>query len=376
MKKKLKLKKKNCSLLVIGIVIFLCFMLEICYTLWIFNGGPTIPSSDEVNKCFKEHHKLLGDCLYSIANSSKALKKNVDDNLYYVGNNPNNYLDLGEKYSKEIYRGYSLTNELDYQDYPSMSACLDANRKCFLKYHVNDPILWRIIGIFKINNQSYVKIIRSDSLGKYAWDSSSSDINEGYGVNEWSTSKLNDLLNNQFLNRQKADCFIGKENQTTACDFTIAGLSAQKYLYNAPWYLGSINDDEITMLSKIDWYNKERGNNTKLCSNGDFCTDNLNRQASYENYLGLMYPSDYLFSLNCEEDQCESSSWLTKEQFWTITPASSTNSNSYAIMFNKDTGFEATFSSNIADIYPVAYLKREVKIAGGFGTEESPYIIH
>lgn len=380
MKKKRKLKKRNCTLLIIGLIIFLCLLLEIGYTFWIFSGGPLIPSSEEVKKCFKEKHRLLSDCLYSIASSSDSLIKSEDNNLRYIGSGPNNYLDLGEKYQSIIYRGYSLTNENDYKDFINMSDCLNENRKCVLKYHENDPILWRIIGVIDIDGTSYVKIIRDDSIGKYVWDTSSNDINGGYGVNEWSTSKINDILNNLFYNQKKGTCSIGKE-KSSDCDFTYNGINndIKKYLNENKWSLGSVLDSEIKSLSDIDFYNKEFGNNEKLCLNGEYCTDEIERTNSYIGYLGLLQPSDYLLSSSCQENtSCAKNNWLidSKNDFWTMMPSSSLSSNSYVVMYNKDNGFEATFSSSIADIYPVAYLKKEVKILGGFGTKERPYVIH
>lgn len=376
-KKKRKLKKRNFSLLILGIIIFLALSLEIGYTIWIITGGPLIPSSEEVKTCFKKHHRLFGDCLYSIANSSDNLVKTEDNNLRYIGDNPNNYLDLGEKYQKIVYRGF-LEDENDYKDFDNMSDCLNENRKCVLKYHEGDPILWRIIGVMKINEVSYVKIIRDDKIGKFAWDSSSSDVNLGYGVNEWSTSKLNNLLNDDFYNQKKSKCVGGKENKELDCDFTFNGLneSIKKYLYKAPWHLGSILDSNVKNLSKIDFYNSELGINEKKCLGGEYCTDNLERTSSYEAYLGLMYPSDYLLANSCDENGgC--SNWLinNKSSFWTISPSSSLTSNSYAIMFNNG-NLESVFASSVADVYPTAYLKREVKIMGGFGTKESPYVIH
>ena len=377
MKKKRKLKKRNFTLLIISLIIFLCLLLEMGYTFWIFSGGPLIPSSDEIKKCFKEKHRLLSDCMYSIANSSESLIKSEDNNLRYIGSSPNNYLDLGEKYQSIVYRGFSLTNESDYKDFDNMSDCLDENRKCVLQYHENDPILWRIIGVINIDGLSYVKIIREDSIGKYVWDTSTNDINNGYGINEYGVSKVNDLLNNLFYNQSSGNCFINKDKESS-CSFINNGLSKEvkKYLYEAPWYLGSINDREINSLSNIDWYNKELGNNEKLCEKGEYCTDEVERTNCYNAYIGLMYPSDFLLINSCAS--CSKNSWLVndKNTFWTISPSSSTNSNSYAIMYSKDNGFEATFTSSGADIYPVAYLKREVKIMGGFGTKEKPYLIH
>ena len=184
-KKRRKLKKRNFTLLIISLVIFLCLLLEVGYTIWILNGGPLIPSSEEVKMCYQKHHLLFSDCLYSIAYENENLVKTSDNNIRYVGDNPNNYLDLGEKYQTIIYRGYSLNNENDYKDFTNMSDCLNENRKCILKYHENDPILWRIIGVIQIEGVSYVKIIRDDTIGKYSWDSSNNDVNSGYGINEW-----------------------------------------------------------------------------------------------------------------------------------------------------------------------------------------------
>ena len=377
MKKKRKLKKRNFTILVLGIIIFLIFSLEIGYITLIIAKKPLIPSSEEVNICFENHHQLFSDCLYSIANSSDNLVKTLDNNLRYIGSDPNNYLDLGEKYQSIVYRGFSLDNENDYKDFTNMSECLNENRKCIVKYHEGDPILWRIIGVIKIDDISYVKIIRDDSIGKYAWDSSNSDVNLGYGINEWSTSKLNKLLNNDFFEKKQSKCVIGKENKEIDCDFTNNGIdeSIKKYLFKAPWHLGSIEDVNIKNFSNIDFYNAELGSNEKKCGSGEYCTDSLERTNIYNDYLGLMYPSDYLLINNCEENTCDN--WLinNKSSFWTITPSSSSTSNSYAIMYNNG-NLESVFTSSVADIYPTLYLKREIKIMGGFGTKESPYIIH
>ena len=74
----------------------------------------------------------------------------VDNNLRYVGANPNNY----------VYFNCSTTNPSEMSD----STCEK----------------WRIIGLFNNiedsngNETSRVKIVRSQSLGEYSWDTSSS----------------------------------------------------------------------------------------------------------------------------------------------------------------------------------------------------------
>ena len=64
---------------------------------------------------------------------------------------------------------------------------------------------WRIVGVF--NNittiddnenekqESLVKLIRDEDIGTYSWDSSSSDTNDGKGINEWSQADLMYELN-------------------------------------------------------------------------------------------------------------------------------------------------------------------------------------
>ena len=79
-----------------------------------------------------------------------------DNNLRYVGQNPCNYVKFN----------------------------CDSNG--------NNCESWRIIGIMNNvddgsgNIESRIKLVRTDSLGDYSWDSSSSEVNNGRGVNDWS----------------------------------------------------------------------------------------------------------------------------------------------------------------------------------------------
>ena len=40
--------------------------------------------------------------------------------------------------------------------------------------------------------------MKEESIGQYSWDTSSSDVNSGHGVNEWSESDLMKLLNDGY----------------------------------------------------------------------------------------------------------------------------------------------------------------------------------
>src|SRR5574344_2618516 len=73
----------------------------------------------------------------------------TDNNLTYIGANPNNYV----SFNGELRRIIGVMNNID-----------DGTGTTSTK----------------------VKLIRAESIGDYSWDSSDSTINYGWGVNEWS----------------------------------------------------------------------------------------------------------------------------------------------------------------------------------------------
>ena len=111
-----------------------------------FKSTKTVPLNS-VNYKYDENHNLMED---------------VAGNIRYYGANPNNYI---------------YFNCSDYKN-QSSSTCET----------------WRIIGVF----DKKVKIMRGSLIGKYSWDSSASDVNPGWGVNEWSQADLMKLLNSGY----------------------------------------------------------------------------------------------------------------------------------------------------------------------------------
>ena len=57
---------------------------------------------------------------------------------------------------------------------------------------------WRIIGVF----DGKLKLIRSGSIGTYAWDNknTSSGASTAYGESDWSNARLMKLMNSGFMN--------------------------------------------------------------------------------------------------------------------------------------------------------------------------------
>ena len=296
------------------------------------------------------------------------LAEDDDGNTRYIGANPNNYVSI-------------------------------------------DGELWRIIGLMKGvddgtgSKEDRVKLIRDDSIGDYSWDTSGSNVNGGYGVNEWSQADLMKLLNtgyesktiggSLYWNSSSGTCYNGQNNATTRCDFTNTGIKdkLKTLIGDAVWNTGATTtDSQITRK----FYTEERGNmNGKICSSGDYCNDTVKRTKTWIGKVGLMYPSDYgyatsggsttdratclntvLYNWNNFSD-CYNNDWLynsTSSQ-WTLSPFAS---SSYALIafYVRDIG--NVTDRNVYDrntVRPAVYLLSNVEVKSGDGTSSNPYIL-
>ena len=269
----------------------------------------------------------------------------ADNNLRYIGADPNNYV--------------SFNNEL-----------------------------WRIIGVF--NNiddgtgkkETRLKIIRDEPIGTYSWDNKASGTGSSTssnGSNDWSDSALQIVLNEgAYWNRTSEECPSGQNGATTSCDFTNTGLTeeAKSMISNAKWNLGGLSSSSNIPLN---FYTSERG--TEVYSG---------RPTEWIGSIGLMYASDYGYATSggsttdretCldtelsdwdDYDDCFNNDWLyTGSYQWTLTPRSST---SYALFIvHSIGGVSINNASGRIDVSPAIYLSSNVKISGGEGTESSPY---
>ena len=235
--------------------------------------------------------------------------------------------------------------------------------------------LWRIIGVFDaathgVSSQNLVKIIRADSIGGLAWHKSN--------TNDWTASSLMNLLNGAYLNSQNGTggeyCYGYSTTVGAQCDYTETGINDtyRPMIENVTWYLGG----HSTYAATADaFYGYERG--TTVYSG---------RPTSTTGYIGLMYPSDYGYSVlasSCARTTdlgsygnatCAGQSWLYGQGYeWTITPRSSNSYNvfsvySYGHLFNLSahSGYSAR---------PVLYLDSSVYVMDGNGSVSDPYII-
>ena len=276
----------------------------------------------------------LNEYIISLAGTTQGTGQVVNEKGYrYEGKNPNNYIWFNNEY-------------------------------------------WRIIGVFDsashgVSGKNLVKIIRADVLDGLAWHKSD--------TNDWTASSLKSLLNGAYYNAQDGTssgyCYGYSTTATANCDYTKKGIQSgyRGMIANVTWYLGGYSSADATAEA---FYGYERG--TKVYSG---------RPSSTTGYIGLMYPSDYGYSVlssSCARTTnlgsyntatCAGQSWLYGKGYeWTLTPISSNSDNVFRLYIN---GYLVNYS-NANYGYgsrPVLYLDASVYKIDGDGSLNNPYIV-
>ena len=234
--------------------------------------------------------------------------------------------------------------------------------------------LWRIIGVFDssshgVSGQNLVKIIRADSIGGLAWHKSN--------TNDWTAASLMNLLNGAYLNSQNGTggeyCYGYSTSVPANCDYTETGINDtyRPMIKNVTWYLGGHSTNSATADT---FYTAERG------------TTVYSGRPTTTGYIGLMYPSDYGYSVlasSCarttnlgsyNKATCAGQSWLYGQGYeWTITPRSSSSSSVFRV---PNSGNLDNYSAYYGcSARPVLYLDSSVYVMDGNGSISDPYII-
>ena len=275
----------------------------------------------------------LASYIMGLSGKTQGTGKVVNENGYrYEGKNPNNYIWFNNEY-------------------------------------------WRIIGVFDSashgqSNKNLVKIIRADVLDGLAWHKSI--------TNDWTVSSLKSLLNGAYYNAQDGTnsgyCYGYSTPATANCDYTKRGIQSgyRGMIANVTWHLGGYSSTSATTSA---FYGYERG--TTVYSG---------RPTSTTGYIGLMYPSDYGYSVlssSCarttnlgsyDSANCAGQSWLYGKGYeWTLTPSSS---NSFGVFCLDYVGYVSNLSADYGyGSRPVLYLDASVYKIGGDGSLNNPYIV-
>ncbi len=228
---------------------------------------------------------------------------------------------------------------------------------------------WRIIGVFTVETESgekkpLMKIIRDQSIGNLAWDSSN--------VNEWSTASLQKLLNEDYY------------NQTGS--YTANGLNAtaRSQIAKVKWHLGGANIDYN--LEGTDYYNFERG--TETCVTTGKCSGKTRTTSIMQN-VGIMYPSDYVYTYaNGVNDKCytdgnncnkgtPSAGWLYIYIFeWTQSPSAAYANRAFFVNSNGSVYSSGSYDVSETDgVRPTVFLDSKIAIKSGDGSQANPYVL-
>ena len=233
------------------------------------------------------------------------------------------------------YHDANLTNGAGDNSYRFAGASWEVNN--YVCFGSTTPCpennLYRIIGVFG----DKVKLIKSTSVGNKEWDSN--------GKNTWSTSSLNNYLNNEFIN---------------IFDETTKGKIA-----DTTWKVGGFYDND--QPAKTVYENE------------------INSSPSVNNKIGLMYASDYGFA-------AAQSAWTTNLDYYDGTAIKSANwmylgVGEWTISRNADNSnyaFRVGYGGHVNDyvvyyysaVRPVFSLISSVNYASGSGTAADPISIN
>ena len=342
-----------------------------------------------------------------------------------VAGSPTNTLNL---ITKESPSGASCTNTLAYDGTVDNNLRYVGANPCNYVTFNGETAGWRIVGVMNNvddgtgNLETRLKIVRNGELGSYSWDTSPSNINNGFGANDWTGSVLKDLLNTDYLNtsiQSDIECYrnqnmsktgistsmvngpvyegvISSGNHTLRYTDIINSLS-QTQISNSKWNLGGLNPSAGYITTTM--YQSERGTTVWGSTSGQTCNDDAcPRATEWIGKIALVYPSDYGFATsggqntlraNCVEDlsisawynsnitDCLNNDWMKFDSYsmWALTPASNYGTKSFRIRKgSKGLTYHDTYSA--IGVVPSTYLKSDVSITGGNGTETDPYILN
>ena len=391
-KNNIKLKRNSIIisiLLLIGAIIYFTFArFEATKTYSLING-----SIGEFGTKLVDYISNLNetDLVYDGVDTLGELGT-VDNNLRYVGVDPNNY----------VYYNCSTTNPTQM----SASTCEK----------------WRIVGVFNNvedengNLGTRIKIVKNTGYTEFAWDSSASTINNGSGINQWGPSTYldgtpyegSDLmreLNNDYLGNIVVGTdgyWYGENNNVkNAAMLTPLNSKAQSMIETVKWYTSLAANGYNRTIAHILYEDERSGDVTSICT-ASYCNDTVIRTPYWIGKVALIYASDYMYATSGENGtdriscagfnaqeynehssyySCRRYNWLKSsadkaQSIYTITPLKMVKHALYGEFASGNyLGYAATDSHYRYEIKPALYLKNNVIIKGGSGTTNNPYKI-
>lgn len=293
-----------------------------------------ITGNASCNVSFTSNPKLLSNIVNTTSTSGEVsgngfIYKPDENGVRYKGNNPNNYI----WYNKELYRIIGKT---------PVCTAVNTDGTCST---------WNNIGL--------VKIIRNDSIGGLSYNANTTSSSTWVGSTI--QKNLNECFLGQINSRNNSACatycysyYTSSYKPVAKCDYTQNGIASSGDYYNmiydgVYWNIGVTGS---TSTSGSTQYTKEKTSQTSTTLK-----------------VGLMYASDYGYATNSNYKN----NWLfTKGYEWTMTAYSS--SNPVNVIYRGGLYGNSNAYYGYA-VRPVLYLKSNVYVVSGDGSEGNPYKI-
>ena len=206
-------------------------------------------------------------------------------------------------------------------------------------------------------------------------------------------------LNGDYLNTSLTSntmwYYNGPSNQKTAeYDYTNGlKVEAQAQIGNAKWHLGgtdySAYRQDATGAAN-NFYNYESRTTVWGSSTGQTCNDGAcPRATEWTGKVALIYPSDYGYAVGGEvrstclskalynyyTGNCGTNDYLRPARgfIWALSPSSSNSDRAFIVYSTGDLSNDLTDDGGA--VRPAVYLKSEVSISSGNGSESEPYVL-
>ena len=308
------------------------------------------------------------------------------------------------EYITKLSQGDGINMAIDDPDHNPRYIGKDPNN-----YIVFNDEIWRIIGVFN----GKLKIVRQEPITEayVSFDVSSSDVNDGYGVNEWSESYIKNFLNTEYLNSNLTEDVpmytwgrIGSDYYNFPYTSVIKSnyidlISDETWHTSPPNYIeDGYSNDNIVDATASQVYESERGSFAgKICDSSlTTCNDTVERKATWYGKVGLPYYTDVWYSqgetfkktreecingsLINSGNSCADQSWFNNgSSILTVSPAADSEYSSrivevsyYGFYFTSDYANEGAY------VYPTIYLNSDIKFDDPLtnrGTIDHPYLI-
>ena len=190
------------------------------------------------------------------------------------------------------------------------------------------------------------------------------------------------MLNTYYIGEGSTCTYCNAAGQVTcanSCNSSVMSINSayRNMIENVVWNTGGVEDSDT--LTPLQAYNQERSTQTgKICTQvGSLCNDNVERKLEWEGKIGLIYLSDVGYAggsacADIKSADCGVNSWTNNVKMnWTMSPVA-VSDNAYLVWL-VDLKASKVNANVIYGVRPVLYLKSNVQIIDGDGSEGNAY---